>query len=149
MEQQIPDAAFQMTTDAIQQRERELFEAYVTARRKKDKLSQEKSAAEIELADATNKIVTYLIENKKKSTGKYDDIGQLTVLEPTPRAKYDKENEPQVFEWVRAAGGEAIIKPTIHPATFASFIREKISAGESLPDFMEIYSQPSVRYLQP
>jgi len=130
-------------------RERELFERYARARFWKDEMSRLKTRAEEELEKATNLIVEYLNDCGKKSTGRYDDLGLLTVKAPTPRPKYAEENKARVYEFVRENGGEACIKEAIHPGTFASFLKEKLAEGTVIPEFIEIYYQPSVMYTKP
>lgn len=130
-------------------RERELLAEYVKHRKKKEALDADLAETNAALEKATADLIEYLTDQEKKSTGKYKDLGSLTVKEPTPRAKFQKEMEDQVFEFIRQEGGAAMIKPTIHSGTFSSFIKELLQAGRPIPNIIEVYYQPSVMYKKP
>lgn len=130
-------------------RERAVLQAYCRARQWKEDLEALKTKAEKQLEDATNAIVNYLDDAGKKSTGKYDDLGSVTVKAPTPRPKFDEANRELMYQFIRENGGEACIKSAIHPSTFSSFVREKIENGIQIPEFIQIFYQPSVMYSKP
>ena len=138
-----------MEQQEIDTRERELMDQYVRARTKSDELNRLKSEAQEILKKAEEEIVQYLSDCNKKSTGKYEDLGLLTIVEPTPRPRFDEENKPAVFDFLRMNGGDSCIKEGIHPSTFSSFIREKIMAGVQIPEFIQVYYQPQVQYRKP
>lgn len=127
---------------------REYVEKYVDLRKEKEALTERLSEINAVMDALVKNMVTHMHDLNIK-TVKYDDLGSLTVKEPTPRPKYEKEVEEQVFDFIRTNGGEGCIKLAIHPATFSSFIKEKLASGTMIPDFIEVYYQPSVMYKKP
>ena len=133
--------------------QRQLVEKYSNLRR-------EKSILEARLAEVNNalydvatgqgvvsELATYMSDSNLK-TLRFTDLGAVTLKAPTPRPKYDKENEEMVFEYVKKSGAASIIKETIHPGTFSSFIKEQLSGGVAIPEFIQIYFQPSLMYVK-
>ncbi len=133
----------------IDTREKQLLEAYVMARKKKDELERLSGAAGTELEKAKNELVDYLMDAGKKSTGRYDNLGSVLVTEPIPSIKIKEGFRDEQMKFVREIGAGACIKEQIHHATFASLIRERIEKGEGTPDFVEIFYIPQVKYLKP
>ena len=133
-------------------RQRELAERYSALRKEKSILESKLAVINCELTGTednpgglTAEIVQLMVDSNLK-TVKFDDLGSITLLEPTPRPKYAKESEATVFEFVTKNGGEGIIKPSIHPSTFSSFIKELLKNGTSIPDYIQVFFQPSIRY---
>lgn len=135
--------------------QREMIERYAKLRREKESLEAKLSEINKELRGTEDdpggleaKIAQFM-EDSDLKTVKYDDLGSVTLKAPTPRPTYAKENEAKVFEYVSAQGAVQIIKSTIHPGTFSAFIKEILAKGETLPEFIEVYYQPSLMYKKP
>lgn len=136
-------------------RQRELIERYAVLRAKKSDLEARLAEINCELSGSeenpgglTAEIATFMQDSSLK-TIKFDDLGSVTLLAPTPRPKYEKENEQDVFDFVSKNGGNGLIKPTIHPSSFTSFIKELLEKGENLPEYIKVFYQPALRYLKP
>lgn len=132
------------------QREHELLEKYVTTRKNKEMLEAQSKDANKKLEDATAELVTFLQDNEKRSTGKYDDLGSLTIKEPALYiSKKEGTDQDVVFEYFKANGGEGCIKQTIAPATLTSFVKEQIEKGLPVPEFINTFYKTSVLYIAP
>lgn len=130
-------------------RERELLKEYVTARTDKEQFEAKASAAGKEMETAKNKLVEYLEDMGKKSTGKYDDLGSLLIKEPIATFKVQEDHKDEIPDWVKSIGAEKVIKETINFQTLQSLFRERIDKSESIPDFVEIRYVPQVAYNKP
>lgn len=130
-------------------REKSMLKKYVRLRRTLDRVAvfQKKINEEFDLAQT--ELINYLTDMGKKSTGKYEELGSVTIVEAKALANYKKENEEKVWDFIRANHGEDCIKTAIHPSTFRGFVREMIGAGVKIPEFIEIYYQPQVKYFKP
>ena len=135
--------------ETIETRERELLKAYVDARNKKDRLDSEASAAGKELDATKTTLVIFLEDMGKRSTGKYSELGSVLITEPIAAISVNEENRPSQFAFLKEIGAEAVIKQTVHHATFASIIRERLEKGEEVPGFVKIAYVPQVKYLKP
>jgi len=134
-----------METDPKQIRIRELMEKYVLARIRKDQAAKIKTEAENDLTAVTLEITDYMADAGLHSVN-FEDLGSLLVKEPTPRPSYNKSFEEDVRKFLRENGGADLIRETVNASSFASFIKEKITEGVTIPEFIKIYFQPSVTY---
>ena len=130
-------------------REKELLQNYVTARQKEENLRAQVSAAYKELESAKNSLVDYLNDAGKKSTGKYDDLGSVLITDPIPSFKVPDDKKDSVPIWVKEIGAGSVIKETIHHATLSSLFRERMDKNESIPEYVEIFYVPQVKYSKP
>jgi hypothetical protein len=48
-----------------------------------------------------------------------------------------KDDREKLQEWCHENGHEALIVPTIHPATLQAFAKEQLEAGKPLPDYVK------------
>lgn len=138
-----------MVDETKDSRERELLEAYVVARTKREMLEAQSTSAYKEMETAKNKLVDYLQDMNKKSTGSYADLGSVLITEPMPSVKVPEEKKAEQMIYVRNIGAGACIKEQIHHATFSSLIRERLDKGESIPEFVEITYISQVKYSKP
>lgn len=123
----------------------ELVRDYVRKRIRKDELSASKSEAELELTSAKKTLSDYMLDIGVKSV-KFDDLGHIMLKAPTPRPNYKKEDEAAVFDFVATNNGSAIIKTSIHPSSFSSFIKEKIEEGIDIPEIIDVYMDPNISW---
>lgn len=130
-------------------RERELLTNYVNARKKEERLDAEKSAAYKEMKEAESRLITFLDDMGKKSTGTYPDLGSVLKTDPIMNAKVSEENKAKQFEYLKETGAAAVIKETVNYQTFGALIRERSEKGESIPDFVEITYVPQIKYSKP
>ncbi len=130
-------------------KERELLQAYVGLRNKKERLEAESSATGKEMEAAKNKLVEYLDDMGKKSTGNYPDLGSVLITEPIAAVSVPEEHKAEQFVFLKQIGAGAVIKETVHHATFASLIRERMQSGEEIPEYVKIVYIPQVKYTKP
>lgn len=141
-----------MAEETMQDRQRQLVAEYAELRNAKTKLEAELRKINIKLKGTEEepggieKELTEFMSDANLKTVKFDDIGSVTLMAPKPRPSYEKELEDQVFQFVREQGGDAIIKPTIHPSTFSSFVGELLAKGIPMPEYLQIFYQPSLKF---
>lgn len=131
--------------ETMQETHRQFVETYVVARRKYEALQAEADAANAVYREAQGKLAIFMQEGGLK-TLKYDDLGAVTLKEPTVRPNVLKENQEKLFEYVRSIGREDAIKASIHPSTLGSLIRGLLAEGKTLPEFVGYYLEPSLMY---
>ena len=70
-----------------------------------------------------------------------------TLLEPTIYVSYRKEDESEVFSWLRANGRGDIIKddPSVHSGTLRATVREMQEQGIQLHDALKVSPKARVR----
>jgi len=56
---------------------------------------------------------------------------------------YNKEEEEQVFAWLKENGLGDLIKPTVHNATLKAVVRERLEDGKPIPPIITQYHQTS------
>ena len=135
----------EMTVEMTAETHRQFVEAYVIARRKYEELQANADAANAAYREAYGKLAVFMQEGGLK-TLKYDDLGAVTLKEPTVRPNILKENQDKLFEYVRSIGREDVIKANIHPSTLGALIRGLLAEGQALPEFVGYYLEPSLMY---
>jgi hypothetical protein len=130
-------------------RERELLADYVAKRNIKEQFEAQASAAGKEMETAKNKLVEFLDDMGKRSTGKYDDLGSVTITEPIATFKIPDDKKENIPSWVKEIGAGDIIKETINHMTLQSLFRERMQKNEGIPDFVEVKYIPQVKYNKP
>lgn len=88
-----------------------------------NKLAKEAQAA---YDRAENALIEYMQAKQLKTTGKHVGIGSATLVKPRLYANYLKENEEQVFEFLKAAGRGDLIKETVNKNSLSGFVKELV-----------------------
>lgn len=126
--------------------ERELVKEFAEAEADKKRLEAELSEANKRIQIAKMKLIEYLESHEATETRKYEGLGQCSLGNPKLRARFLKENEERVFEYVRSMGREDILKFNIHHSSFSMFVKEMMDFGHSLPNEIEIYMEPVIKF---
>lgn len=125
--------------------EREALLEYVEARKIKEDIDIHLKEAQATLDQKEAQLVNLLLDKEARKTAVYEDIGSVTLMEPKLYASFDKENEPQVFELVRAKEPE-IIKETIQWQSLSKFVGGLIEAGQEVPKCFKYYFKQGIRF---
>ena len=121
-----------------------MLKAYFEARKlKKDALTL-KAQAELKYNRAVQDLADFLTENGREATAKYKNVGVATMKSPKVYISFTKDKEDMVFEWVKEIGNGDIIKETIHNGTLTSICKERLSQGEELPEFINVFYKPQI-----
>lgn len=126
--------------------ERELMIKFSDAKKRKDeaKIELENANAEYEQIEAA--LIEALQARNAESTAKYEGIGFVSLVKPRLYARFDKENEEQVFEFLKQEGREDLVKNTVNTQSLSGYIGERLEVGNGVPDFIKYYLKPSVRF---
>lgn len=110
-----------------------------------------KRALEGDLFDASaecetlkQKLIETLTAQDKTETATYEGVGYATLAKPAVRASYMKENEEQVFSFLRGIHREDLIKVSINDKSLSGFVRERLEKSEEIPSVIKYYLQPQV-----
>ena len=125
--------------------ERDLVLAYKKAKDSADIFSCALSEANKEIMQAESALIELLDSKDAKSTAKYVGIGHVTLMKPRLFARYNKEDEDKVFSFLREEGRGDIVKETVHASSLSTFVKEAISDGKAVPEYIPYYMQAKCR----
>ena len=126
--------------------EKELIVEYVQKRKEHEELKQRASEAFNRLSEITQKLVEYMEDTGATSTAKYEGLGRVSLQSPILHAKFDEENRPIVFDFLRKNGMDDVIKETVHHSTLSSFIAGLIKEGKPIPPFISTTYRKTIRF---
>lgn len=98
--------------------------------------------------DAESALIESLQARDADATARYDGIGYVSLAKPRLYARFDKEAEPQVFEFLKTENRSDLIKETVNPASLSGFVGERLGEGKSVPEFIKYYLKASVRFYE-
>lgn len=127
--------------------EKELVFSYRLAKHKVAELEEALKAAKASEMSLEHEIIEHLEEIGADATAEYEGV-TVKLQKPRLFASYLKENEERVFEFAKKEGREDLIKPTIHPSSLSSWVKERIESGLNVPEFLSYYLKPIVRIYQ-
>lgn len=126
--------------------ERDILIEYAELKKRKEDTENAAKEAALQFEVAQYRIINMLIDRNADSTGRYPGIGFASLSKPKIYASYDKNGEEKVFEFIEEAGEAELIKPTVHPASFSSFVGRCITEGREMPNEIEFYLKDGVRF---
>lgn len=109
---------------------------------------------------AENALIEYMQAKQLKTTGKYAGLGSATLVKPRLYANYLKENEEQVFKFLKDVGRGDLIKETVNKNSLSGFVKEMLENPDpenpvSIPDvqmaeagtvpLISFHLQPSIK----
>lgn len=71
--------------------------------------------------------------------------GSKVYLATDTYASIRKDNEEEVFDWMDENGYEDIARLTIHPQTLRAWVRERLEAGEEVPEGVSVHVTTKAR----
>ncbi len=126
--------------------ERELIQKYVELRALVAEINEQRKQAQQRLDDAEDKLINYMSDADIKATAKYEGIGHVTLTAPQVAwPRYNKDQEAEVFEFVKGRGEGAIIKQGIHPSSLRAFVKGLLDNAQPVPEFITYYLKPSIK----
>lgn len=126
--------------------EQDLIVKFRDAKEKVDALKLQLSEAQRECDEAENKLLELMQVEGKESSARYEGLGFVTMMKPALYANYLKENEDQVFEYLRTIDRADLIKETVNTRSLSSFVKESLEKGVPLPEIITYYLKPSLRF---
>lgn len=127
--------------------ERDLVQNLVAARHKTYQLETDLKAASAEEMKAEKALIDYMEQSKISRTADHDRLGYATLAKPRVYATFKKEDEEQVFSFLREIGRDELIKPSIHSASLSALVKERLEVGEPIPEYVGFYLKPSIRLM--
>lgn len=134
-----------METATRQLTERDLLVNFRDAKKMKAdaELSLEKATAACDRAEA--QLMELLTSKNATATAKYDGLGSASLVKPRLYASCKKENEPQLFAFLEEQGRSDLIKQTVNTQSLSGLVKEKVEAGDPVPEFITYHLVPSLR----
>jgi len=126
--------------------ERDLVILLRDARKKKADLETALTDANKDNEEIEMALAELLEAQDKKSTAKYEGIGFVTLKKPRLYARFDKEFEPMVFEFLKKEKREDLIKETVNSQSLSSFVKERVEVGSAIPEYIKFYLKPNVAF---
>lgn len=125
--------------------ERDLVLAYRTAKHNLDAAKDAQKFAQEEFDKAESVLVEWLDANSAEATARYEGLGYVSAQKPRLYASCRKENEENLFAFLKKEQREDLIRTTVSPQQLSAFVRERIEAGDPIPDIITYYLKPSLR----
>src|SRR3990167_4188981 len=126
--------------------EKEMVEDYYNKITEKENLDKRLKELNFDINLLKEKIIEDLTERNAKSTAKYSSIGYISLAKDRIHASYDKENEEEIFNYLRDKGYESLIKLTVHHTSFSKLISELIENGEKFPANVKFFLEPQIKF---
>lgn len=119
------------------------------ARAELDAANKAKATAQKNVDRLQSELFELLTEKGATSTAKYDGIGFATIpKEPKLYANFDKENQEDVFDFLKKRGMGDLIKQDVNRSSLSSYVKQLVIDGEELPEFISYYIKPTVTLYQ-
>lgn len=134
------DIADVFTTGADNTELNELL--YIVIEKRKTKDETKKAAAEAtEEHDVAEAQLISVLKTKGLKSFKNEAGVNAIRREPLLRASVNKDNKPELFEWLRETGQGGMIKEEVHHGTLSSFIKELKKEKKNFPSFIKTYEE--------
>ena len=96
--------------------------------------------------EATKQALLDMFEqNGTERTASYEGVGFITRTKPRLYASCNEENKPALFDILRQAGREDMIKSVVNPSSLSSYVGELVDAGRPVPPVISYVLKQSVR----
>lgn len=128
--------------------EKEMLIQLKLARQKCDELKSQSVEADRELDRIETQIVDYLEAKQASSSAKYDGIGYVTIEKPKLHASVNKEDRPKLIEYLKNLGKSDLVIETIPNKSLNEFVKECLTEGFELPDYINHYFERVVKLYQ-
>lgn len=128
-----------------QSKEMDLVFKYQAAKEILAKIEAKHSEAKREVEDLESEIIDLLQAEGKERTAKYEGVGFISLMSPRVYASCLKDNEEELFSYLKGIGRDDMIRPTVNARTLSSLIKELIDEGKQIPECVNYYLKPSIR----
>ena len=126
--------------------ERELVEKFRDAKGRLKELKLLAAEAQQELDTTENEILELLESDEKDATAIYEGIGCVKSQKPKLYASTLAENRDELAEWLTTIGRRDMVVSYVFPKTLSGFVKERVESGEEIPDCIQYYLKPSLKY---
>jgi hypothetical protein len=128
--------------------EKEIVEELFRLRGLLRELELEHERIEKEIKEKTDKLISFLNNSGKSSTGMIRGIGEISLRKATKYASYKQENLAEVKNYLKSIAREDIIKETINPKALAEAISSAIEKTPSthIPQCINLYALVGLNY---
>lgn len=126
--------------------EYDLLIRYKSAKDVLESLKEQASAAQKIFDEAETKLLELMSAQGKDASAKYEGLGYVTLVKPMVYASCVKENEAYLFNYLEEQGRGDLIKKTVNSRSLSGFVKELIEGGHSIPEFINYYLKPGLRF---
>ena len=126
--------------------EYDLLVRFKEAKEKLEQLKLQTSEAQKEFDEAENKLLELMSAQGKDATAKYEGLGYVSVTKPMVYASCVKDNEGQLFEYLKKDGRSDLIKEAVNARSLSGYVKELIEQGNPIPEFINYYLKPGLRF---
>lgn len=127
-----------------EENEKSLVFQYRLSKHKVAEIEDALKAAKADEQELEHRLLEHLEAIGADSTATYEGV-RISVQKPRLYASYLKDNEAFVFDFVTDVGRSDLIKPTINASSLSAWVKERIEAGQNVPEFINFYLKPMVR----
>jgi hypothetical protein len=126
----------------------DLVSKFRDAKVKKDAIERQLAEAKAEYDGAESELIELMEANGATKTAEYEGLGHVTLLKPKLYASVVSDKASLLLSFLRENGRAEIIKETVNPATLSSYVGERISKGEQVPEFITYYLKQTARFYE-
>lgn len=112
--------------------------------RKLRALKDEKDATEEKLKGINKEIdrvasldLPALMEAQGIDTFRVAGVGSVTLATDT-YVSVLADDRPVLYDWLKETGNDSLITESVHHQTLTSFVKEKLEAGDDIPDVVKV-----------
>lgn len=127
--------------------EKELIEQFKEAKDQYESLDSQAKEAKQKLETIEARLVETLEAEGKERSATYEGIGFVSLMKPRVYANYLKENEADLFRFLRCDRPD-LVKETVNPVSLSTYVKELFEQGKEIPKYVNYYFKKSVRLYQ-
>jgi hypothetical protein len=125
--------------------EKDLLVKFSDAKKAKARIESELEKAIFECDRAEAQLMELLTSKNATATANYEGLGKASLVKPRLYASCLKENEALLFKFLEDSGRVDLVKQTVNSQSLSGFIKERVEAGENVPEFITYHLRPSLR----
>ena len=126
--------------------ERDLVIRFRDACETKAKHKTALSFAQAEYDEVETLLLECLEAQDKTRSAAYEGIGHCTAVKPRLFASCNKDNEDDLFKFLRTEGRDDLIKEKVNSKSLSSYVAERIDEGKSIPEFVTYALMHSAKF---
>lgn len=128
------------------QTELELVDRFRKARQQKMEAKKVLELASKEYDVIERELIEALEAKGATTTAKYQGVGFVSLTKPRVYASYVKDNERDVFDFLKAQERADLIRETVAPQSLSGFVKELLEQGKPVPESINYYLKPGARF---
>ncbi len=124
----------------------QLTKEFIALTAKKKALAAEAKTVSEKLDDVEARLMRLLDDQNKKATSRYNGLGYVTCVDPTPYASIKEGQEDILFGALKEIGRDDLIKTSVNTRSLTTFVRERLKQNLPLPEGCTYYMERRLQF---